>query len=186
MSENLEQGERPPGPAGSIDRLCEALTQVCLAIAGASLLCIVVINGANVIGRYVFLKPFSWAEELMLFLMSLSVFAAGIAITWRNMHIRIETLVERMSPATQFVIQVFAVGVSIAVLLTIVVESYGVVARLYTFDFRTDALSAPMWIPQSFVTIGLTLMAIMMVLRLVTSFIAWRSRTRAASIKSDQ
>jgi TRAP-type C4-dicarboxylate transport system permease small subunit len=186
MSENLEQGERPAGPAGVIGRLCEALTQICLAIAGASLLCIVVINGANVIGRYVFLKPFSWAEELMLFLMVLSVFSAGIAITWRNMHIRIESLVERTSPLTQMIIQVFAVGVAVAVILTIVIESYGVVARLYRFDFRTDALSAPMWIPQSFVTIGLTLMAIMMVLRLIISFIAWRSRTGAASIKSDQ
>src|SRR5262245_53228428 len=119
MSENLEQGERPAGPLGVIDRVCEALTQVCLAIAGASLLCIVVINGANVIGRYVFLKPFSWAEELMLFLMILSVFSGGIAITWRNMHIRIDTLIERTSPLTQLIVQAFAVGVAVAVLLTI-------------------------------------------------------------------
>lgn len=186
MSDNVEQGEHPAEPAGVIASVCERLTQLCLAIAAAALLCIVMINGANVIGRYVFRHAISWAEELMLFLMSLSVFSAAIAITWRNMHIRIDTLVERMSPATQLVIQVFAVGVSIAVLLTIVVESYGVVARLYTFDFRTDALDAPMWIPQSFVTVGLTLMAIMMVLRLITSFIAWRSRMGAASSKSDQ
>jgi TRAP-type C4-dicarboxylate transport system permease small subunit len=186
MSENLEQGERPAGPVGVIGRLCEGLTQVCLAIAGASLLCIVAINGANVIGRYVFRKPFSWAEELMLFLMILSVFSGGIAITWRNMHIRIDTLVERASPRTQRIIQVFAVGVAIAVLLTIVSESYGVVSRLYRFDFRTDALDAPMWIPQSFVTVGLTLMAVMMVLRLITSFIAMRSGARTASTKSEQ
>jgi C4-dicarboxylate transporter DctQ subunit len=186
MSENLEQGDRPAGSVGVVDRLCEGLTQVCLAIAGASLLCIVAINGANVIGRYVFRKPFAWAEELMLFLMILSVFAGGIAITWRNMHIRIDTLVERASPLTQLMIQVFAVGVAIAVLLTIVSESYGVVSRLYRFDFRTDALDAPMWIPQSFVTVGLTLMAMLMAIRLITSFIAWRSRTGAASTKSDQ
>ena len=186
MDDNIEQAERPAGPTGIVDPICEGLTRLCLAIAAASLLCIVVINGANVIGRYFFRKPISWAEELMLFLMVLSVFSAGIAITWRNMHIRIDTLVERTSPLTQLIIQVFAVGVSIAVLLTIVVESYGVVERLYLFDFRTDALSAPMWIPQSFVTVGLTLMAIMMAIRLIKSLSAARSRTRAASTRGEQ
>ena len=31
----------------------------------------------------------------MLFLMILSVFAGAIAVTWRNLHIRIDTFVER-------------------------------------------------------------------------------------------
>jgi TRAP-type C4-dicarboxylate transport system permease small subunit len=37
-------------------------------------------------------------------------------------------------------------------------------------DQRSDALHAPSWIPQSFVTIGLGLMALMMLAKLVTSF----------------
>ena len=70
------------------------LTQFCLAIAAGALLCIVAINGANVVARYLFGTPFSWAEELMLFLMILSVFSGAIAITWRNLHIRIDTFVD--------------------------------------------------------------------------------------------
>ena len=169
MSENSERGERPAGPAGIVDRLCDGLTRLCLAIAGAALLCVVAINGANVIARYVLLKPFSWAEELMQFLMIVGVFSGGIAITWRNMHIRIDTFVERTSPMVQRIIQVFAVGVSIAVLLTIMGASYGIVAQLKSFDFRTDALGAPMWIPQAFVTAGLVLMALLMAIKLITS-----------------
>ena len=45
--------------------------------------------------------------------------------------------------------------------------SYRIVALLYSFDQRTDALEAPMWIPQSFVTIGLALIALLMGVRLV-------------------
>jgi TRAP-type C4-dicarboxylate transport system permease small subunit len=37
-------------------------------------------------------------------------------------------------------------------------------------DQRSDALQAPSWIPQSFVTIGLGMMALMIVARLVVSF----------------
>ena len=106
MSENIGQVERP---AGLIDRAGEALTRVCLAIAAISLLSIVAINGANVIGRYFFGRPFSWAEELMLYLMILGVFSGGIAVTWRNMHIRIDTVVERTSPPVQRVARVLAV-----------------------------------------------------------------------------
>jgi hypothetical protein len=43
------------------------------------------------------------------------------------------------------------------------------VALLQSMDQRSDALQAPSWIPQSFVTIGLGLMALMMAVRLVTS-----------------
>src|SRR5262245_14279147 len=95
MSDNVEPAGRP---SGLIDRLGDALTRLCLAIAAASLVCIVAINGANVIGRYFFGRPFSWAEELMLFLMILGVFSGAIAITWRNMHIRIDIVIERTSP----------------------------------------------------------------------------------------
>jgi TRAP-type C4-dicarboxylate transport system permease small subunit len=166
MSENI--GQVGP-PAGLVDRLGDGLTRVCLGIAAMSLLSIVAINGANVIGRYFFGRPFSWAEELMLYLMILGVFSGGTAITWRNMHIRIDTLVERTSPQVQHVARVLAIVISIAVLTTIMGASYGIVALLKSFDQRSYALNAPMWIPQGFVTAGLALMALLMAVKLVTS-----------------
>ena len=50
------------------------------------------------------------------------------------------------------------------------VASFRLVALLQEMDQRSDALHAPSWIPQSFVTIGLGLMALMMLAKLVTSF----------------
>ena len=135
-----------------------------------ALMCIVAINGANVFVRYVFGSPFSWAEELMLFLMILGVFSGAIAITWRNIHIRIDTVVDgwRRRPDAWCRCWRFAylhrrpqrrdgrelsAGVAVA-----------------TMDQRSDALNAPSWIPQSFVTVGLGLMAVMMAVKLVISF----------------
>jgi C4-dicarboxylate transporter DctQ subunit len=166
MSEHIGQSG-PPG--GLVDAVCEALTQVCLAIAAMALLAIVAINGANVVGRYFFGRPFSWAEELMLYLMILGVFSGGIAITWRNMHIRIDTVIERTSAQVQRIARALAAVISIAVLVTVTVASYGIVALLKYFDQRSDALDAPMWIPQGFVTAGLALMAVLMAVKLVAS-----------------
>jgi C4-dicarboxylate transporter, DctQ subunit len=153
-----------PAPSGFITWLCDGISHACLVIAGLSLLGIVVINGANVVLRYFFGSPFSWAEELMLFLMILGVF------TGRNLHIRIDTLVDRLPPALRRTVSVVATLVSIGIIAVVVVASSRLVALLQEMDQRSDALNAPSWIPQSFLTIGLTLVALMMAARLVLSF----------------
>ena len=55
MNDNPEQADARPA---LVDRLGDLLTQGCLAIAAAALLAIVVINGANVTARYIFISPF--------------------------------------------------------------------------------------------------------------------------------
>ena len=163
----MREGE----PQHIVNRIGDGLANVCLAIAGVSLVCIVAINGANVVARYLVRKPFSWAEELMLFLMILSVFAGAIAVTWRNIHIRIDTFVDRMQPAMRQA--AFAIGslISIAVIATITFHSGRIVSLLQMLDQRSDALHAPSWIPQSFVTIGLGTIALIIAVKLVMSFV---------------
>ena len=150
-------------------RLGDAVAGIGIALAALALVGIVVINGVNVVARYAFGSPFSWAEELMSFLMILGVFTGGIAITWRNQHVRIGTLVERMPPAAQGFAETLAVIACIVILAIITFASFNLVSLLQSFDQRSDALQAPMWIPQSFVTIGLGVMAVLMAVRLALS-----------------
>ena len=161
MNHPDNEGARP----ALVDRWGERLTQSCLAISAASLLAIVAVNGANVLARYLFISPFSWAEELMLFLMILSVFSGAIAVTWRNLHIRIDTFVDLVSPPVRKAALLLGAAVSIAVILTIVYASGRIVNVLYKLDQRSDALDVPSWIPQSFLTIGLAVIALMIAVR---------------------
>jgi TRAP-type C4-dicarboxylate transport system permease small subunit len=158
-----------PGPDSLIDRIGDGLAGLCLAIAAISLLCVVAINGANVVARYLFGSPFSWAEELMLFLMILSVFAGAIAVTWRNLHIRIDTFIDRAAPAVRRAAQVVGTLVAVAAIVTVTVASTRIVMLLHSFDQRSDALQAPSWIPQSFVAIGLGTIALLMAVKLLLS-----------------
>lgn len=164
MSEPTTEVVEPTGPFAQIGY---ALTKVCQAIAALALLCIVAINGANVVARYFFAKPFPWAEEAMIMFMILGVFTGAIAVTWRNMHIRIDAFVERASPNVQRVIRVGATLASMAVLFIVAWSSYGIVRLLFEYGQTTDALEFPMWIPQSCVTIGLVVIALLMFTRLV-------------------
>ena len=154
-----------------VDRIGDGLANICLAIAAIALLCIVAINGANVIARYVLNKPFSWAEELMLFLMILSVFAGAIAVTWRNLHIRIDTFIERMPPAVHRAALIIGSLISIAVILIVAHSSARIVSLLHMLDQRSDALSAPSWIPQSFVSVGLGTIALIIAVKLGMSLL---------------
>jgi C4-dicarboxylate transporter, DctQ subunit len=156
-------------PRSLIERLCDGISHACLVIAAMSLLCIVAINGANVVARYFFGSPFSWAEELMLFLMILGVFSGAVAVTWRNLHIRIDTLVDRLPPPIRRATMLIASLASIAILGIVTLASFRLVSLLQSMDQRSDALNAPSWLPQSFVTIGLGMMALMMLARIVVS-----------------
>jgi len=154
-----------------VNRIGDGLANICLAIAGVALAVIVVINGANVVARYLLRTPFSWAEELMLFLMILSVFAGAIAVTWRNIHIRIDTFVDRMTPVVRQTALAIGSLISIAVIAIVTFHSGRIVSLLRMLDQRSDALDAPSWIPQSFVTIGLGTIALIIAVKLVMPFL---------------
>jgi TRAP-type C4-dicarboxylate transport system permease small subunit len=155
------------GRQSLINRFGDGLSKVCLAVAAIALFAVVAINGANVVARYVFGAPFSWAEELMLFLMILSVFSGAIAVTWRDMHIRIDTFADRAPPQVRRIAQVVGTLVAIAAIVTVTFASARIVMLLQEFDQRSDALNAPSWIPQSFVTIGLGTIALLMAVKLL-------------------
>lgn len=146
-------------------RVGNRLAQICIIVAGIALLTIVAINGANVIGRYFLGSPISWAEELMLFLMVLVVFAGAATVTWRGAHIRIEIFVDWLPPRWRRAAAFVTGFLALSVLLVISVVSFEIVSTLYAFDQRSDALELPVWIPQSFVTIGSAMMAMMILLR---------------------
>ena len=56
----------------------------------------VVINVANVAGRYLFNAPIIWAEEILVFIMIGCVFLGAILVTWEGQHIRMDLFSTRV------------------------------------------------------------------------------------------
>lgn len=59
--------------------------------------------------------------------------------------------------------------ISVVILLIVAFAGSYIVTMLYAFDQRSDALHLPVWIPQSFLTGGLALTAILIVAAEITS-----------------
>src|SRR5512146_1164793 len=81
---------------GMLRRVMRGVTQTLLVISTLLLIAIVVVNGVNVVGRYVFSSPLAWGEEVMLFMMIPGVFLATPAVTWDAAHIRMDLLVRAL------------------------------------------------------------------------------------------
>jgi TRAP-type C4-dicarboxylate transport system permease small subunit len=144
-----------------------AFVNVLRIIAGVLLLLSVTLNFVNVVARYFFNASFHWAEESMLFLMVGCVFLGNGVVAWTGRQIRMDVIVGMMPPRIRDALNLAAELVFIATALIIVYFASPVIVDLYSFDQRSQSAEIPMYIPQSLVPIGLSIMAFLVVVRLI-------------------
>jgi TRAP-type C4-dicarboxylate transport system permease small subunit len=138
------------------------------AAAGILLMCSVAINFANIIGRYFFSVSISWAEEIMLFLMVGCVFLGSGPVSWANRQIRMDVLVSMMPPQVRHFIELLSDLVFIGTALMLAWFAAPVIADLAAYDERSQAANFPLVVPQAMLPIGLTIMAVLVAIRLLT------------------
>ena len=143
------------------------IADIGLWAAAAALLAIVVLNAVNIVLRYFFKTPLSWAEEAMLYLMIFGVYVGAVSVAWQQAHIRIDAVLDFAPPGRRKILEIVSTLVLAAVLLPVVFASFSVVNLLFEFDQVSDALHVPMWIPQSVVPISLLLIVVMALFRIL-------------------
>jgi TRAP-type C4-dicarboxylate transport system permease small subunit len=162
---NAELADRPRYRR-SLSRLGTRIADIGLLAGAAALLAIVVLNAINIVLRYFFRTPFSWAEEAMLYLMIFGVYVGAVSVAWQQAHIRIDAVIDFAPPHRRKILQIVSTLVLTAVLIPVVLASFHVVGLLFEFDQRSDALNLPMWIAQSVVPIALSLIVVMSLARI--------------------
>jgi TRAP-type C4-dicarboxylate transport system permease small subunit len=146
----------------------QKFVEVLRIVATVLLVASVALNFINVICRYFFNASIFWAEEIMLFLMVGCVFLGNGVVAWSGRQLRMDVIVGMMPPPVQKIFVLFSELILIAVCVTIVVFSWPVIRDLTMFDQRSQSADIPMFIPQIMVPIGLTLMALLVAIRLLT------------------
>jgi TRAP-type C4-dicarboxylate transport system permease small subunit len=145
-----------------------ALLAVLRTAAAILLAASVAINFANIIGRYVFSVSIPWAEEAMLFLMTACVFSGAGLVSWQNRHIRMDVVIGMLPPKAREAMDLLADLVFLVVAALLVDYAWPVITELASFDQRSQAANFPLYIPQATIPIGLTIMAALVVVRLLT------------------
>jgi TRAP-type C4-dicarboxylate transport system permease small subunit len=136
----------------------------------ASAVCLmasVLINFANIIGRYFFSVSIPWAEEIMLFLMVGCVFTGCCAVAWHGRQIKMDVLVTMLPPTLRHLLALLSELVMIGAAVAVTIFALPVIANLWDFDERSQAANFPLVIPQAMVPIGYTLMGLLVAIRLL-------------------
>ena len=164
-------GNTKASPAAITEMLLRgvrALLAVIRVLSGVLLVCSVALNFANVVGRYFFNASIPWAEEAMLFLMVGCVFLGNGVVAWSGRQIRMDIIVSIMPAKVREALDLFSELVLIATAVTIAIFAWPVIRDLAAFDQRSQAANFPLVIPQAMVPIGLSLMAFLVAVRLLT------------------
>ncbi|MEX0730747.1 MAG: TRAP transporter small permease [Aquisalimonadaceae bacterium] len=119
----------------------------------------VALNGANIMGRYLFGSPIFWAEEVMVYLTIWGVFIGMIAVAYKGEHLSMDLFSAGLRGKPRIALHVVITAVLAICCLFTAAQSWTVV-RLF---FDTGAVSAsskvPLVIPHSALLIGFTLIS---------------------------
>jgi TRAP-type C4-dicarboxylate transport system permease small subunit len=158
----LKLGEKPPRVPDSIEGFIAAMVM--------ALLCIITFG--NVVVRYFTNISFAFTEEYSVALMVVMALFGTAAAFAGDRHIRLTFLIERMQLATQRRVEYFVLMLSFAMFALIC--WYG---AWYAWDeYRFEALSPGLGIPQWYYSVTLPLVSVVILLRIAGRLVrVWRS-----------
>lgn len=142
------------------------LSSVPKAIIGTLVLASIAINFANAAGRYVFLEPIIWAEEIMIYIMMWITFAGAVLVTWRNRHLSMDIFVLLLPTRWRHAVNWLIVVGFVVVLGIVLVHSWQVLAVYFRTWPRSNVAEIPMVIPHAAVLFGVFLMLVAVLGRL--------------------
>ena len=149
-------------------RFTRAFCAVLRVTTGLLLVASVLINSANIVGRYFLGESLPWAEEIMLFLMTGCVFLGNALVGYADRQIRMDVIVAMLPARLRAGMKLLSDLVFIATAILLAVYAAPIIYMLWSFNERSAAANFPMVIPQAMIPIGLLLTAFMVAVRLVT------------------
>ena len=135
------------------------------AIIGVMILAGIAINFANVIGRYVFLEPIIWAEEIMIYIMVWTVFIGTILVSYEGQHLKMDFFSIMLPSPWKEIINLIATLAILAVCLFVIPQNWIVVQLMWNNDQRSVVAEIPMVIPHFALMLGFILVFVAIVVR---------------------
>lgn len=134
-------------------------------IIGSLILVGIAINCANVVGRYLFLSPIIWAEEIMIYIMIWTVFIGAILVSFEGQHLKMDFFSIMLPSPFKEIINFIATAATLLVCVFVIPNDWAVVKLMYENDQRSVVAEIPMVIPHSALLIGFVMIFIAVAVR---------------------
>ena len=152
-----------------IDRVLDRIARIIEVTLALAFIFAVLLNFANVLGRYLFGISLLGADEVQIFIMIGMTFLGAAVVTRRNLHLRMDVLVRFLPTPVQLVLRVAEQLLLIALACFVLTQSYFYARQMLRLGRTSDMAGVPMWIPHGMVALGFGLMLIFAVCRLLHS-----------------
>jgi TRAP-type C4-dicarboxylate transport system permease small subunit len=130
------------------------------AAIGVVILLAIAINFANIIGRYVFLSPLPWAEEVLVFLVIWGVCLGASAVTYDNRHLDMDLFVVRFPPRLRVALAALQLVAMVGFCAFTAVNAWTIVALMARNGQVSITAGIPMTIPYAAFVTGFALIAV--------------------------
>ena len=134
-------------------------------IIGVLILVGIAINFANVVGRYVFLAPVIWAEEIMIYIMVWTVFVGAVLVTWDGRHLKMDFFSIKLPSPWKEGLNLIGVAAFIVTCIFVLPQNFTVVEMMHQGDQRSVVAEIQMVIPHFALLLGFGLMLVAIVWR---------------------
>ena len=169
----------PWGGPPVIDRAFDRVARVIEVVLALAFIFAVLLNFANVVGRYLLGISLIGSDEVQIFIMVGMTFLGAAVVTRRNLHLRMDVLVQFFPTPVQVLLRVLEQVLLITLAGFVLTQSYFYARQMLRIGRTSDMAGIPMWIPHATVALGFGLMLIVAVWGLVR--LAQAMTARAAS-----
>jgi TRAP-type C4-dicarboxylate transport system permease small subunit len=151
----------------SVDRGVKVLVvTIPRLLLGLLILAGIAINFANVMGRYLFLSPIIWAEEILIYIMVWTVFIGAVLVTWEGRHLRMDFFSVTLPAPYKQIMATLSTICFILVCIFVIPQAYTVFSLMMRLDQRSVVAEIPMSIPHFAIVLGFVLMLVAVVFRI--------------------
>src|SRR6267154_2736167 len=160
--------------AGPVERILDRVNQVIVIVSSVALVAAACVLTYSVVSRYFLHFSTDWQDELSVFLIVGAVFMSAAAIQARRGHVAIEAIVGLLPPRVNRVRQIAVDIASLAFCGFFAWKSWILLDEAIVDNFHSGSTwGPPLWIPYSLMTIGMTLLAIQILLQVIDEIRRW-------------
>ena len=144
---------------------CYGIVSTPRAIIGSLILIGIAINFANVLGRYLFLAPIIWAEEIMIYIMVWMVFVGSVLVTWDGHHLKMDFFSIMLPSPTKEIMNFLGAIAFVLACLFVLPQAHTVTNLMNDLDQRSVVAEIPMVLPHFALLLGFSIMFVAVVYR---------------------
>ena len=147
--------EEPKPDSSVLYYLTGSVSKLAAAFAAGTVVLMMLVVSYSVVNRYILNTPITWTDELSGYLVVALVMLGAADALRRGDHISVDLITARLAKRGKQVVEIWSCIVVLVFSSVLLISSKKTIEYSVNFEIVSEGyLEVPMWIPQSFLILG--------------------------------